>query len=318
VFQKVCIIGFGLIGSSVARAIHKADLAKEIVCSDLSQDVCDKVMELGLANYATPNLQEAVTGADLVIMAVPVRQSAAIAASIKDHLAQDAIITDVGSVKESVIEDVSVHLPDHVHFVPAHPIAGTEYSGPEAGFAELFENRWCILTPPPEVDIRAVEKITLMWEAFGARIEIMDAKRHDMVLGMTSHLPHLIAYTIVGTAVDLEDHMQDDVISFSAGGFRDFTRIAASDPVMWRDIFLTNKDSVLELLQRFNEDLTALQRAIRNDDGDFLQQFFAHTRHVRRQIIDRGQANYPRSPIGSKRYTPRSQPRDKKSGSLSE
>lgn len=309
-FKRVAIIGYGLIGSSIGRAIMQKNLADHLIAVDLSDDVCKTVVEMQLAHEATSSLQDGVRDCDLIILAVPVLQTGNVVAAIKDHLADGVIISDTGSVKQSVIDDVMPQLPPHAHFIPAHPIAGTEYSGPEAGFPELFESRWCIFTPTEETDVRAVEKVTLLWEQFGADIEIMDAKRHDLVLGLTSHLPHLIAYTIVGTAVDLEDFMGEDVISFSAGGFRDFTRIAASDPVMWRDIFLTNKDAVLDLLQRFNEDLTALQRAIRNDDPDFLEDFFTRTRDVRRKIIDRGQASYPRSPIGSNRYTPRVRPRD--------
>lgn len=288
-FQQVTIIGFGLIGSSMARGLRKHGLTQNIVCGDFSQDVCTRVLELKLADQATTDLAASVRGSDLVIVAVPVGAYGDVAKIIIPAMEDGAILTDTGSVKRSVVEAVRPHLNEKVHFVPGHPIAGTENSGPEAGFAELFEGRWTILTPLPDTDIRAVEKVTKLWEGIGAVIEIMDAHHHDLVLGITSHLPHLIAYTIVGTATDLEDHLKDEVISYSAGGFRDFTRIAASNPVMWRDIMLHNKDAVLELLQRFNEDLTELQKAIRNGNGDVIEERFVRTRDIRRKIIDAGQ-----------------------------
>jgi cyclohexadieny/prephenate dehydrogenase len=221
---------------------------------------------------------------------MPVGACGSVAQEIKNDLAKDAIITDVGSVKQAVIDAVKPHLPAHVHFIPAHPIAGTEHSGPEAGFADLFKKRWCILTPPEGADQEAVAKVQEMWKRCGSMPEIMDSRHHDLVLGITSHLPHLIAYTIVGTASDLEDHLKGEVIKFSASGFRDFTRIAASDPVMWRDVFLNNREAVLEILQRFSEDLTALQKAIRTGDGRRLQDVFTRTRAIRKAIIDAGQA----------------------------
>lgn len=289
-FEKVCIVGFGLIGSSLARVLRAQGLAGRIVCADQSATVCEKVLSLNLAEEATTDLKAAVRDADLVVLAVPVGVCGAVAQEISGALAPGAIISDVGSVKQTVIDAVVSHLPPGVHFVPAHPIAGTEHSGPEAGFAELFKGRWCILTPLPGADAAAVEKIKALWQACGSRIEVMEPRHHDMVLGITSHLPHLIAYTIVGTAADLEDHLKGEVIKFSASGFRDFTRIAASDPVMWRDIFLNNRESVLEILQRFNEDLTALQKAIRTGDGQMLQDVFTRTRAIRRAIIEAGQA----------------------------
>ena len=284
-FQRVCIIGFGLIGSSLARVIARDGLAREIVCVDHSRAACDRVLDLGLASMATTNAAEGVQNADLVILSVPVGSYNALAGQIGPHLKPDAIVTDTGSVKQAVIDAVVPHIPAGVHFVPGHPIAGTEHSGPDAGFPELFEGRWSILTPLPGVDQQAVRKVSALWEAAGAKIEIMDPKRHDLVLGITSHLPHLIAYTIVGTASDLEQHMKDDVIKFSAGGFRDFTRIAASDPVMWRDIFVNNQAAVLEIIQRFSEDLTALQKAIRYGDGKTLENLFTRTREIRRGVI---------------------------------
>ena len=291
-FKQITIIGFGLLGSSIAHAVKKHGLAEKIICVDSNQLYCDKVLALGLADEATTSAGAGVQGSDLVILCTPVGVMGAVAESIADHLDEGAIVTDVGSVKKSVIAQIQPHLPPHVHFVPAHPIAGAETSGPDSGFAELFVGRWCILTPLEHTELRAIEKLTLFWEACGCSVEIMTAEHHDLVLGITSHLPHLIAYTIVGTATDLEEDIKSEVIKYSASGFRDFTRIAASDPTMWRDIFLNNKDSVLEVLQRFTEDLTALQRAIRKEDGEYLYQRFDKTRTIRRDIIDAGQAEY--------------------------
>ncbi len=302
-FTQVSIIGFGLIGSSIARCLRRDGVAGKIVAVDESQAVCDTALSLGIADVATTDWRAGVEGSDLVILAVPVGACGSVAGQIRYGLAQGAIVTDVGSVKGTVIEAVQPHIPDHAHFVPAHPIAGTEFSGPEAGFPELFTGRWCIITPLPDTDIQAVEKVTKLWEACGSLVEIMDAERHDLVLGITSHLPHLIAYTIVGTAADLEDDTRDEVIKFSASGFRDFTRIAASDPVMWRDVFLNNRTAVLEILQRFTEDLTALQKAIRKRDGNYLEKTFSETRDIRRQVIEAGQADYA-TPSGSQEEMP--------------
>lgn len=289
-FEKVTIIGMGLIGSSVARIVLKKRLAKVLVTADADMNVCKRVHDLGLAHRTTDDLGEAVEGADLVLIAVPVGAMGAVMERIAPALKPGAIVTDTGSVKMAVIEAVKPFCRPGIEFVPGHPIAGTEFSGPEAGFAELFENRWCVLTPLPDTSVRAVEKVTQLWEACSARIEIMDPAHHDLVLGITSHLPHLIAYTIVGTATELEDDIKSEVIKFSASGFRDFTRIAASDPVMWRDIFLNNKSAVLEVLQRFSEDLTALQKAIRQGNGDYLYDVFTKTRAIRKQIVEQGQA----------------------------
>lgn len=291
-FKTISIIGLGLIGSSLARGIQKQGLAEKTIAIDLSQDVCDKVMELAIVNEATTSIAEGVKNADLVIVCVPVGQIDAVAQEMAPHLKQGALVTDTGSVKKAVEESFVAHLPDGVEFVPGHPIAGTEHSGPEAGFAELFHGRWCILTPSPESSIKAVEQITAFWEACGSQIEIMEIEHHDLVLAITSHLPHLIAYTIVSTATELEDDVKSEVLKFSASGFRDFTRIAASDPVMWRDVFLNNRTAVLEILQRFSEDLTAMQKAIRRGDADYLYKTFSETRDIRRQIIDLGQADY--------------------------
>jgi cyclohexadieny/prephenate dehydrogenase len=288
-FARVSIIGLGLIGSSLARAIKAADPACEIIAFDGSADVRARVLALGLANIVTTSLADAVVGADLVMLCTPVLTYGDIAREIAPHLMPGAIISDVGSVKAAVIDAVKPHVPDTCHLVPAHPVAGTENSGPDSGFATLFQNRWCILTPPEHTAAAAVEKVTQFWRALGADVEIMEAKHHDLVLAVTSHIPHLIAYTIVGTASDLEGVTKSEVIKYSAGGFRDFTRIAASDPTMWRDVFLTNKDAVLEVLQRLSEDISMLQRAIRWGEGDKLFELFTRTRAIRRSIIDAGQ-----------------------------
>jgi cyclohexadieny/prephenate dehydrogenase len=289
-FEKVTIIGMGLIGSSLARNIKKHNLAKILVAADASHDVCAKVEQLALADIVTDNLAQSIEGSDLVILSVPVGAMHKVAQTIAPALKEGMIVTDTGSVKVSVIEAIKPFCRKGIELVPAHPIAGTEFSGPEAGFAELFQKRWCILTPLPETSIKAVEKVTKLWEACGSLIEIMDPHHHDLVLGITSHLPHLIAYTIVGTANELEDDLKSEVIKFSASGFRDFTRIASSDPTMWRDVFLNNKTAVLEILQRFSEDLTALQKAIRQGDGDHLFKTFTETRAIRKAIVDQGQA----------------------------
>ena len=288
-FERVAIVGLGLIGSSLARAIRKAGAAKAIVAVDRDAGVQARVRELGLADQVTGDAAIGVKGADLVILCVPVMANAALAALIGPHLAAGAIVSDVGSVKGAVVRDVAPHLPEGVHFVPAHPVAGTEHSGPDAGFAELFVNRWSILTPPQGTPDEAVERVRALWAAIGSNVEIMTPEHHDLVLAITSHVPHLIAYNIVGTAADMEAVTEGEVIKFSAGGFRDFTRIAASDPTMWRDVFLTNKDAVLEMLGRFNEDLAALQRMIRWGDGDGLHALFTRTRAIRRGIIASGQ-----------------------------
>jgi cyclohexadieny/prephenate dehydrogenase len=285
-FERIAFIGIGLIGSSLARVIRRDNLCRHITVCARSQETLDKVVELNLADTVTQDTKEAVVDADLVMICTPMGAYDAIATDIADHLKEGAIVSDVGSVKKSAIDSLATKLPNNIHLVPGHPIAGTEHSGPEAGFAELFIDRWCILTPAADTDKAATEKVSALWKAAGMMIEVMDAEHHDKVLGITSHLPHLIAYTIVGTATDLEEDLKQEVIKFSASGFRDFTRIAASDPVMWRDIFLQNKDAVLEILGRFNEDLTAMQRAIRRSEGDELEKVFARTREIRRSIID--------------------------------
>lgn len=301
-FERMALIGIGLIGSSLARACRRHGLAKEIVCSSRSAETLKKALELKLVDHAYADAAEAVKGADLVILATPVGAYEAVARQIEKSLKPGAILTDVGSVKQAVVRDVGPFVPSGVHFIPGHPIAGTEHSGPEAGFAELFENRYCLLTPVPGTDPAAVEKLSKLWQRCGAMVEIMDAQHHDKVLAITSHLPHLIAYTIVGTATDLAESDRGEVIKYSAGGFRDFTRIAASDPVMWRDVFLNNREAVLEMLQRFSEDLTALQRAIRWGEGEVLEKHFRETRAIRRGIVDAQQAGTfdPREPGAKK------------------
>ena len=289
-FERVALIGVGLIGSSLARVLRRDSPATRIVACARTAETLDAVRRLGLADEVTDDPAVAVKGADLVVIATPLSAYAEIGRRIAPALRPGTIVTDVGSVKGVVIRDLAPLLPAGVHFVPGHPVAGTEHSGPEAGFAELFRDRWCILTPSPDTAPEAVAKVTALWENAGMRVATMAADHHDKVLAVTSHLPHLIAYTIVGTATDLGHDLESEVVAYSAGGFRDFTRIAASDPVMWRDIFLANREAVLELLQRFSEDLTALQRAIRRGEGDTLHQYFAHTRAIRRSIIEAKQA----------------------------
>ncbi|MEZ5925651.1 MAG: prephenate/arogenate dehydrogenase family protein [Hyphomicrobiaceae bacterium] len=294
-FKRVALIGIGLIGSSLSHAMRRGRLAGEIVGHAKSPETRAKALSLGLVSQAYETAEEAVEGADLVILCVPVGACGAIAERISTRLAQDAIVTDVGSVKGAIVGTVGPHIPPGVHFVPGHPIAGTEHSGPESGFAELFDGRWTILTPPEGAAPVAVQKLKALWEQCGSNVEIMTPEHHDLVLAITSHVPHLIAYNIVGTADDLEAVTKSEVIKFSAGGFRDFTRIAASDPVMWRDVFLNNKDAVLEMLARFNEDLAQLQRAIRWGDGPALEAFFTRTRAIRRGIVAAGQDTAGRS-----------------------
>ncbi len=288
-FERVALIGLGLMGSSIARAVGRAKLAGEVVGSDISAEVRAQVAELGIIDRVEETPEAAVAGADLIVLCTPLGTYRDIARAIGPKLAPGAILSDVGSVKQAAIRDIAPFVPEGVHFIPGHPVAGIEKSGPEAGFAGLFENRWCILTPSPEVAPEAINRLTRFWEALGSRVEVMEPKHHDIVLGITSHVPHLIAYNIVGTAADLETVTESEVIKYSAGGFRDFTRIAASDPTMWRDVFLANQDAVLEVLGRFIEDLTALKRAIRWGDGDLLFELFTRTREIRRGIIEAGQ-----------------------------
>ncbi|HEX2553195.1 MAG TPA: prephenate/arogenate dehydrogenase family protein [Microvirga sp.] len=301
-FERLAIVGVGLIGSSIARAARHLHLARTIAAVDRDEGVLARVRALGFADEATTDLQAGAAGADLVILCVPIGAYAGLAKGLAGVLAPGAIVSDVGSVKGSVIAQVEPHLPDGVAFVPAHPVAGTEHSGPDAGFATLFLNRWCILTPPDGTEPEAVERVTAFWQAMGSNVEVMNAQHHDLVLAITSHVPHLIAYNIVGTAADLETVTQSEVIKFSAGGFRDFTRIAASDPTMWRDVFLHNKDAVLEMLARLNEDIALLARAIRWGEGDKLHDLFTRTRAIRRSIISLGQET-PEPDFGRRRET---------------
>src|SRR5215475_9239039 len=289
VCNRLALIGMGLIGSSIARAAREQGAAGFIVATARSAATRRRVAELGLADQVVETNAAAVQSADLVILSIPVGACGPVAEEIGAHLAPGAIVSDVGSVKGAVLRDMSPHIPAGVHFVPAHPVAGTEYSGPDAGFAELFVNRWCILTPPPDASADAVERFKAFWRLIGANVETMTAEHHDLVLGITSHLPHLIAYTIVGTADELAQVTRSEVLQFSAGGFRDFTRSAASDPTMWRDVFLANKDAVLEMLGRFNEDIATLTRAIRRGDGETLFEHFTRTRAIRRGIVAIGQ-----------------------------
>jgi len=287
-FSHVAIIGLGLQGGSIGLAVHEYLPGVTTSGYDISAANRARAVERGLVDRVCDTAGEAVADADLVIFCVPPGVMGLSAEIVREHLRPDALVSDVGSSKQAIAKALGDALPDHV-VIPAHPVAGTENSGPDAGFAHLFRNRWCIVTPPPKVDMLRLSRLVAFWEALGANVEIMTAEHHDLVLAVTSHLPHLIAYTIVGTASDLEDVTQGEVIKYSAGGFRDFTRIAASDPTMWRDVFLSNKEAVLTMLQRFTEDLTALQRAIRVGDGDALFSHFARTRAIRRSIIEEGQ-----------------------------
>ena len=289
-FARVALIGLGLINSSLARVLRSRAPATEIVGCARTRETLDKAREIGIVDRTALDPAAAVEGADLVVLGTPVGAFGALAARFGPRLAKGAILTDVGSVKEATLAALAPHVPAGVHLIPGHPVAGTEHSGPEAGFAEVFAGRWCILTPPPQADPAAVERLAALWRTAGMTVELMDAGHHDTVLAITSHLPHLIAYNIVGTVADLEEETKREVIKYAAGGFRDFTRIAASDPVMWRDVFLNNRAAVLEMLGRFTEDLAALQRAIRRGDGERLEALFTRTRAIRRGVIEARQA----------------------------
>lgn len=290
-FKRLVLVGIGLIGSSVARiAMEKREIATEIVANARTQATLDRVMQLGIADRVELDPARAVAGADCVMLCAPVGAYAALAEAIAPHLAPGCIVTDVGSTKQSVIRDVGPLIPAGVHFVPAHPVAGTEYSGPDAGFTTLFQGRWCLLTPPPGTDETAVEKVSELWRRCGSMVESMEAGHHDRVLAIVSHLPHLIAFTICNTAEGLEDESRQEVLKFSASGFRDFTRIAASDPVMWRDIFLNNREALLEMLARFMEDAQAMARAVRWGDPSFIEDSIERGRKIRRSLIELKQA----------------------------
>ena len=284
-FNKVTLIGIGLIGSSIARVIKRDKIARHLVAVAKSKKTIDTVLKLGIADSVTLDSSEAVKDADMVMLCSPLGTYKKIMREIGPNLKRGCILTDVGSVKGCVFEDIEIDKLLGVNLVPAHPVAGTEYSGPEAGFVELFEGRWCVITPDKTASKESIEKICKLWKAAGSNVEIMDPNHHDQIMAMTSHLPHLISYTIVGTATDLEKSLVSEVVKYSAGGFRDFTRVAASDPTMWGDIMIKNKEAVLEILQRFNEDLTALQRAIRWDEYDLIHDFFSKTRKIRKEVI---------------------------------
>ena len=289
IYERVALIGLGLIAGSMAHAMRRDGLAGEITGYARSEETRKVAAEIGLVDRVCESAAEAVKGADLVVLCVPVGAMGAVAAEIAPHLDNGATVSDVGSVKRAVIEAVGPHIPDGVHFIPAHPLAGTEKSGPRSGFAELFDNRWCLIVPVEGTDTAATTRLRRFWEAMGANVDEMEADHHDLVLAVTSHAPHLIAYTMVGVADDLGRVTDTEVVNYSAAGFRDFTRIAASDPTMWRDVFLNNKDATLEILGRFTEELFALQRAIRTGDGDYLHDYFTRTRAIRRGIIEAGQ-----------------------------
>jgi cyclohexadieny/prephenate dehydrogenase len=284
-FNRLALIGVGLIGGSIARAARGLGIVDTIVATSRSEPTRQRIRELGLADDVVDTAAAAVKDADLVIVSVPIGASGTVAKEIGPHLKKGAIVSDVGSVKAAVVRDMAPHIPPGVHFIPGHPVAGTEDSGPDAGFAELFINRWCILTPAQDADPAAVERLSQFWKAFGASVELMSPEHHDLVLAVTSHVPHLIAYNIVGTAFDLRLVTESEILKYSASGFRDFTRIAASDPTMWRDIFLHNREAVLDVLGRFNEDLSTLTRAVRNGDADTLYNTFAERRAIRRGMI---------------------------------
>jgi cyclohexadieny/prephenate dehydrogenase len=289
-FSRITLLGLGLIGSSIARAARAGGIAGEIVAHDASAVALARVAELGIADRVESDAAAAVRGADCVILCAPVGAYADLAAAIAPHLAPGAILSDVGSTKQSVIRDVTPLVPAGVHFVPAHPLAGTEHSGPDAGFAELFQGRWCLLTPPPDTDAAAVEKTAELWRRLGSMVSVMEPAHHDRVLAIVSHLPHLIAFTICGTADDLADETRQQVLQFAATGFRDFTRIAASDPVMWRDVFLNNREALLEMLARFTEDAQAMAKAVRWGDVDYIEDRINRGRKIRKSLIELKQA----------------------------
>ena len=288
-FKKVCIIGCGLIGSSLARAIKKNNLSEKIVSSNRSVFVNKKVIELKIVDESSPETQEMTQDSDLIVIATPLSSYKEIILKIKDSLKSGAILTDVGSVKENVIDVVEENLPKNISWIPSHPIAGTEQSGPESGFSELFENRWCILTPSKNAKNKDIQILKQFWEKIGSKVDIMGAKQHDYILSITSHIPHLIAYNIVKTSMDVQDEKKSNIIKYSAGGLRDFTRIAASDPVMWRDIFIQNKNNTSKLINKFIENLKDLKKAIETENGKKLEEIFTKTKKIRKDIIEAGQ-----------------------------
>ena len=289
IFKKVCIIGCGLIGSSIARAIKKNNLAEKIVSSNRSTSVNNKVIELKIVDESSVDTKKMVEGSDLIIIATPLSSYEEVILKIKDSLKIGAIITDVGSVKENVISLIEKNIPENVSWISSHPIAGTEDSGPESGFAELFKNRWCILTPSKKIKKEDVKLLQSFWEKIGSKVDIIEAKQHDYILSITSHLPHLIAYNIVSTSLDTQGETKSSIVKYSAGGFRDFTRIAASNPIMWRDIFIQNKENTLKMIDKFVENLEKLKEAISNEDGKKLENIFTKTKKIRKDIVEAGQ-----------------------------
>jgi cyclohexadieny/prephenate dehydrogenase len=288
-FKKICIIGCGLIGSSLARAIKKNNLAEKIVSSNRSEAVNKKVLELQIVNESSSDTKEMVKDSDLVIIATPLSSYEDVILKIRDCLKNGVILTDVGSVKEHILNLVEKNIPENVSWIPSHPIAGTEESGPEAGFAEIFQNRWCILTPSKKAKQKDIDLLEDFWKKIGSKIDIMDSKQHDFILSITSHIPHLIAYNIVNTSLSIQDENKSDIVKYSAGGLRDFTRIAASNPIMWRDVFIQNKKNNSKMIDKFIENLKDLKKAIENEDGAKLEQIFLKTKKVRNQIVDAGQ-----------------------------
>ncbi len=310
-FNRLALIGIGLIGSSISHAVRRNGLAKTIVGHAHTAETRETALRLGLVSEAYETAAEAARGADLVILCTPVGVCGALTREMQAHFAPGAILTDVGSVKAAIIRDCAPFVPEGVHLIPAHPIAGTEHSGPEAGFATLFDNRWCVLTPSAGADVAAVEKLQAFWRGLGSNVEVMNAEHHDLVLGITSHVPHVLAYTLVNTARHLETVTDSEVIKFSAGGFRDATRLAGSDPTMWRDVFLNNKDAVLEMLGRYIEDLIMLQRDIRFGDGDAMFKLFTETRDIRRSIVQAGQDTAQAIDVYKTRTATNAEPRNK-------
>ena len=288
-FKKVCIIGCGLIGSSLARIIKKNNLSKKIVSSNRSKDINEKVIELKIVDESSSDTEKMVQNSDLIIIATPLSSYKEIILKIKDHLKSGSILTDVGSVKENVISLVEKHIPDNVSWIPSHPIAGTEDSGPESGFSELFKNRWCIVTPSKKAKEKDINLLKKFWEKVGSKVDIMDSKKHDHILSITSHMPHLIAYNLVRTSMDISDEKKTNIVKYSAGGLRDFTRIAASNPTMWRDIFMHNKENSSEMIDKFIENLKDFKKAIENEDGKKLEKIFTKTKEIRKEIVEAGQ-----------------------------
>ena len=288
-FNKVCIIGCGLIGSSIARAIRKNNLSSKIVSSNRSDSVNKKVIELKIVDDSSSDTKKMAEGSDLIIIATPLSSYEDIISKIKNSLKSGTILTDVGSVKENVINLIEKDVPANVSWISSHPIAGTEESGPEAGFSELFKNRWCILTPSKKVQEKDIKLLETFWKKIGSKVDIMEAKQHDYILSITSHIPHLIAYNVVNTSLNIQDEKESVIVKYSAGGLRDFTRIAASNPIMWRDIFIQNKKNTSKMIDKFIEDLEDLKKAIENEDGKKLEKIFTKTKKIRKEIVEAGQ-----------------------------